>query len=118
MHMPADAIVLSEIIDGPVTSIDRVYAFERIRELSRTAARAVQRARTRLTVLTGPTGDRPAAAEATLVLEGGVLVCAGVTATTVRGAVDQLMARLRKRLRGVSETPRHQPIGSFPASAA
>jgi ribosome-associated translation inhibitor RaiA len=116
--MSADAIVLSEIIDGPVASMDRVYAFERFRELSRSASRVVQRVRTRLTVPSHPTGDRPAAAEATLVLDGGVLVCAGVTAATVREAIDQLMARLRKRLRGVSATPRHQPIGSLPASAA
>lgn len=116
--MPANVIVLSEIIDGPVASMDRVYAFERIRELSRTAARAVQRARTRLTVPPHPTGGRPAAAEATLVLDGGVLVFAGVTAATLREAIDKLMARLGSRLRGVAESRRGQPIESFPASAA
>jgi ribosome-associated translation inhibitor RaiA len=116
--MPADAMVLSEIIDGPVAAMDRVYAFDRIRELCRTAARAVNRARTRLTVPPHPIGDRPAAAEATLVLDGGVLVCAGATAATMRDAIDLLMARLRKRLPRVIETPRHQPIGSLPVSAA
>jgi hypothetical protein len=116
--MPADAIVLSEIIDGPVASMDRVYAFERIRELSRTAARAVNRARTRLTVPPHPAGDRPAAAEATLVLDGGVLVCAGVTAATMREAIDKLIARLANRLRLVTGSWRGQPIGSLPATAA
>jgi ribosome-associated translation inhibitor RaiA len=116
--MPAEAIVLSEIIDGPVASMDRVYAFERIRELARTAAQAVSRARTRLTVPPHPAGDGPASAEATLVLDEGVLVCAAVTATTLREAIDKLMARLASRLRPVTETRRGQPIGSLPATAA
>ena len=63
--MPADRVTLTEIIDGPVTSIDRVYAFDRIRDLCRATPRAVRRARTRLTSPPQPTTDWRAAAEGT-----------------------------------------------------
>jgi ribosome-associated translation inhibitor RaiA len=116
--MPADVIVLSEIIDGPVASMDRVYAFDRVRDLCRTPPRAVNRARTRLTVQPHDTTESHAIAEATLVLDGRLLVCAGVTAASLREAIDLLMARLGRRLRQISETRRGQPIESFPASAA
>jgi hypothetical protein len=55
--MPADGVTLTEIIDGPVASIDRVYAFDQIRDLCRTTPRAVRRARTRLTSPSEPTPD-------------------------------------------------------------
>ena len=115
--MPADRVTLTEIIDGPVTSIDRVYAFDRIRDLCRATPRAVRRARTRLTSLPQPTTDWWAA-EGTLLLDGDLIVCAGVTAATMREAIGLLMARLRHRLRPLGEAKRDQPIGSFPASAA
>jgi hypothetical protein len=116
--MPADRVMLTEIIDGPVAALERVYAFDRIRDLCRSTPRAVHRARTRLTAQPHPAGDRPAIAEGTLLLDGGLIVCAGVAAATMREAVDQLMARLRHRLRWVSEPPTAQPIGSLPVSAA
>jgi len=119
--MPADRQLLptvTEIIDGPVASIDRVYAFDRIRDLCRATPRAVRRARTRLTSPPEPTPDWRAAAEGTLLLDGDLIVCAGVTAATMREAIDLLMARLRHRLRPLDEPERDQPIGSFPASAA
>ena len=115
--MPADRVTLTEIIDGPVASIDRVYAFDRIRDLCRATPRAVRRARTRLTS-PEPTPDWQAAAEGTLLLDGDLIVCAGVTGATMREAIDLLMERLRHRLRPLGEPKRDQPIGSFPASAA
>lgn len=111
-------VTVTEIIDGPVTSVDRVYAFDRVRDLCRAAPRAVRRARTRLTLSPQPAPDRQAAAEGTLLLDGDLIVCAGVTATTMREAVDLLMVRLRYRLRRLAETKGDQPIGSLPASAA
>jgi hypothetical protein len=116
--MPADRVLLTEIIDGPVASIDRVYAFDRICDLCRATPRAVRRARTRLTSPPQPTPDWPAAAEGTLLLDGDLIVCAGVTGETVREAIDLLMARLRHRLRPLEESKRDQPIGNFPVSAA
>jgi hypothetical protein len=109
---------VTEIIDGPVASIDRVYAFDRIRDLCRATPRVVRRARTRLTSPPEPAPDWRAAAEGTLLLDGGLIVCAAVTAVTMREAIDLLMARLRHRLRPLDEPERDQPIGSFPASAA
>ncbi len=116
--MAADRVLLTEIIDGPVASIDRVYVFDRIRDLCRAMPRAVRRARTRLTLLPGPAPDWGAAAEGTLLLDGDLIVCAGVTAATMREAIDLLMARLRHRLRPLEESKRDQPIGNFPVSAA
>jgi hypothetical protein len=109
---------VTEIIDGPVASIDRVYAFDRIRDLCRGAPRAVRRVRTQLTSPPQPTPDWRAAAEGTLLLEGDLIVCAGVTAATMREAIDLLMLRLRHRLRPLGAPERDQPIGSLPVSAA
>ena len=97
---------VTEIIDGPVTSIDRVYAFDRLRDVCRAAPRGVRRVRTRLTAPPQPTPDWQAAAEGTLLLDGDLIVCAGVTATTMREAIDLLMTRLRYRLRRLAETKR------------
>jgi len=108
---------VTEIIEGPVAPVDRVYAFDRLRDMCRAAPRAVRRVRTRLTAPPQPTPDRQAAAEGTLLLDGDLIVCAGVTATTLREAIDLLMVRLGYRLRRLAETKRDQPIGSFPASA-
>jgi hypothetical protein len=108
---------VTEIIEGPVASVDRVYAFDRLRDMCRAAPRAVRRVRTRLTAPPQLTPDRQAAAEGTLLLDGDLIVCAGVTATTLREAIDLLMVRLGYRLRRLAETKRDQPIGSFPASA-
>jgi hypothetical protein len=117
--MPADRITLTEIIDGPVPSIDRVYGFERVRNLCRATPRLVRRARTRLTAHPNPNADCPAVAEGTLLLEGDVIVCAGATAATMREAIDLLMLRLQYRLlRGVGEPVPDQPIGSLPVTAA
>jgi hypothetical protein len=89
---------MTEIIEGPVTATDRVYAFDKIRELYPTAPSAVRRARARLTKQPHPRGTWPATAECTLVLEDGLIVCAGAIGTGVRDAVDELTTRLRRRL--------------------
>jgi hypothetical protein len=114
-HMPSD-LTVTEIIDGPIASVDRVYAFERIRAICRETPRAVERARARLTAQY-PRGDSPATAECWLLLEGGLIVCAGVAANSMRDAVDALMARLRRRLGIVDAERRRQRIESLPATA-
>ena len=109
---------LTQLIEGPVASVDRLYAFDRVRDLCRTAPRAIRRARTRLTAASAPAGDWPAAADGTLMLDGGLILGAGVTAATMHEAIDLLMARFRHRLLRMEETRRDQPMGSFPANAA
>lgn len=108
---------LTEIIEGPITAVDRVYAFDRIRAICRGAPRAVQRARARLTAQPHPTGSWPATAECTLLLEDGLIVCAGVVGNSVRDAVDALTVRLRRRIGDVGDEPgAFSPVG--PARAA
>ena len=109
---------LTQMIEGPVPSADRLYALDRVRDLCRTAPRAIRRARTRLTAPPDATDDWPATAEGSLMIDGGLILSAVVTGTTVHEAIDVLMARLRHRLHRLSETRRDQPIGSFPANAA
>jgi hypothetical protein len=109
---------LTQMIEGPVPSADRVYAFDRMRDLCRTAPRVIRRARIRLTDQPDSTGGCPASAEGTLMLYGGLILSAGVMAATMHEAVDLLMARFRHRLHRLEETGRGQPIGSFPANAA
>ena len=111
---------LTQMIDGPVASVDRLYALDRVRDLCRTAPRPIRRARTQLTAPPDATGDVPATAEGTLMLEGGLILGAGVDAATLHEAIDLLMARFRHRLHRLEETAGSgdQPIGSFPANAA
>src|SRR6266568_3861269 len=80
--------MLSEIIDGPVAPTDRVHAFDVMRGICRRAPRAVQSARARLTSVPEGGPSPLAIAEAILVLDGGLIVCAGSEATTMREAVD------------------------------
>src|SRR5437870_6227776 len=94
----ARMITAAVIIDGPVRPIDRVYAIDKIRDLCERAPRTVHRARARLSLAAQGTGQCPGTADAIFVLEGGLIVCAGSAATTVREAVDRLEARLRHRL--------------------
>jgi len=88
----------TEIIEGPITATDRVYAFDKIRQVYPRAPSVVRRARARLTAQPHPTGSRPATAECTLVLEDGLIVSAGAVGGSVRDAVDELTTRLRRRL--------------------
>ena len=115
-HQPSE-FTMTEIIDGQIAPIDRVYAFERISAVCRDAPRVVQRARARLTAQPHPTGDSPATAECWLLLDGDLIVCAGVAATSVRVAVDGLMTRLRSRL-GLVDDERRDVMRREPARAA
>jgi hypothetical protein len=102
---------MTEIIEGPVTATDRVYAFDKIRELYPRAPSAVRRARARLTKQPHPTGSWPATAECTLVLEDGQIVSAGAIGTSVRDAVDELTTRLRRRLAAPAPNARNAHSG-------
>jgi hypothetical protein len=88
---------MTEIIEGPITATDRVYAFDEIRQVYPRAPSAVRRARARLTARPHPTGSWCATAECTLVLEDGLIVSAGAIGSSVRDAVDELTTRLRRR---------------------
>jgi hypothetical protein len=114
-QLPVEATV-TEIIEGPITAVDRVYAFDTIRGVCRGAPRAVRRARARLTAQPHPTGSWPAMAECTLLLEDGLIVCAGVVGNSVRDAVDALAERLRRRIGSVGDEPTTL-TGSAPARA-
>jgi ribosome-associated translation inhibitor RaiA len=109
---------LTQVIEGPVPSADRLYAFDRMRAVCRAAPRAIRRARISLADQPDSTGGCPVSAEGTLMLDGGLILSAGVSATTMHEAVDLLMARFSHRLHRLEETGRGQPIGSFPANAA
>jgi hypothetical protein len=116
-HLPAEATV-TEIIEGPIAAVDRVYAFDKIRGICRRAPVAVRRARSRLTVQPHPSGSWPASAECTLMLEDGLIVCAGVVGNSVRGAIDALTVRLRRRIGDIGDEPLPQRIEISPANAS
>jgi ribosome-associated translation inhibitor RaiA len=102
---------MTEIIEGPISATDRVYAFDKIRELYPRALPPVRRARARLTARPHPTASWPATAECTLVLEDGRMVSAWAIGTSVRDAVDELTTRLRRRLAGPAPSARHAHSG-------
>jgi hypothetical protein len=108
---------VTEIIEGPITAADRVYAFDKIRGICRGAPHAVRRARARLTAQPHPTGSWPATAECTLLLEDGLIVCAGVVGWSVRDAVDALTTRLRRRIGRAHDELQAQRIESLPTMA-
>jgi ribosome-associated translation inhibitor RaiA len=109
---------MTEIIEGPIGGVDRVYAFDEIRRVCEEAPRVVQRVRARLTAEPHSTGDPPATAECSLLLEGGLIICAGTAAGSVRRAVDALMARLRRRLDVLASRESTERIGILPATAS
>jgi ribosome-associated translation inhibitor RaiA len=98
---------VTEIIEGPIAATDRVYAFDKIRQVYPRAPSAVRRARARLSAQPHPTGSWPATAECTLVLEDGVIVSAGAIGSSVRDAIDELTTRLRRRLAAPAPSVRH-----------
>ncbi len=89
---------MTEIIEGPIAAVDRVYAFDEIRRICETAPRPVERVRARLSAEPDSTGNYPATAECWLLLEGQLIICAGTAAGSMHRAVDGLMTRLRRRL--------------------
>ena len=89
------------IIDGPVSALDRTYAFEELRNLCHHTAIPVDSARARL--FSEPT-THPipvAVAECALVLQGGKVIVAGAVGSTVREAIDEMMVRLGRRVEEV-----------------
>jgi ribosome-associated translation inhibitor RaiA len=92
---------MTEIVEGPVTPADRVYAFDRIRSICREASRPVRRARAHLSVEPHSTDDARAAADCSLLVDGALIICAGVAASSMREAIEGLMARLSLRVRAL-----------------
>ena len=108
---------MTEIIEGPIAGVDRAYAFDEIRRICETSPRIVQRVRARLTAEPHPAGESPATAECWLLLDGGLIICAGSAATSMRAAVNALMARLRRRLEALAGRDGAQRIEILPTSA-
>ena len=98
---------MTEIIEGPITATDRVYAFDKIRQVYPSAPSLVPRARARLAA--------PASSDG--VVAGDRRVHAGArrradpvrraVGSSVRDAVDELKTRLRRR--PAASAPRVQP---------
>jgi hypothetical protein len=116
MRVVRTSPILTAIIDGPVSALDRTYAFEELRKLSHRAATPVDRARARL--FSEPTTHpKPVAvAECALVMEGGKIVVAGGVGSTVREAVDEMMVRLRRRVDEIAIRD-HERLGHGSMSA-
>jgi hypothetical protein len=98
---------MTGIIEGAIMTTDRVYAFDKIRELYPRALSPVRCARARLTARPHRTGSWPVTAECTLVLEDGLIVSSGTIGSSVRDAVDELTTRLRRRLAAPAPSVRH-----------
>jgi hypothetical protein len=94
--------MVTEILDGPVAPVDRVYAFDRMHELCERAPRAVHRARAHLRTRTNRKGRETVVAEISLLIEGGLVVFATERGRSVREAVDRLETRLRYGLQRAS----------------
>lgn len=86
-----------EVIGGTVGSGNVAYATEKIEQLCRHAPGAVD-CRVHLFALVDEHGRSVAIADAVLVVAGDVAICAGVEAATVPDAVDDLAARLDRRI--------------------
>ena len=94
----ADQMTVSiEVIGGAVASGNVAYATEKIEQLCRHAPGAVD-CRAHLLVLADDHDRSMAIADAVLVLAGDVVICAGAEATTVHEAIDDLAARLDRRI--------------------
>ncbi len=89
--------VTLEVVGGTVGSGNVAYATERIEQLCRRAPGSVD-CRGHLFALVDDHGRSMAIADAVLVLAGDVAICAGAQATTVRDAIDDLAARLDRRI--------------------
>ena len=89
--------VTLEVVGGTVGSGNVAYATERIEQLCRHAPGSVD-CRAHLLALVDDHGRSMAIADAVLVLAGDVAICAGAQATTVRDAIDDLAARLDRRI--------------------
>jgi len=101
----ADQVRVSvEVIGGAVASGNVAYATEKIEQLCRHAPGAVD-CRAHLFVLADDHGRSIAIADAVLVFAGDVVICAGAEATTVHEAIDDLAARLSRRIMSPRRCP-------------
>jgi ribosome-associated translation inhibitor RaiA len=109
--------VTLEVVGGTVASGNVAYASERIEQLCRHAPGAVN-CRAHLFTLADDDGRSMAIADAVLVLAGDVVICAGAEATTVRRAIDDLAARLDRRIMMLeSRDERRARVDQAPRSA-
>ncbi|HEV3134841.1 MAG TPA: HPF/RaiA family ribosome-associated protein, partial [Acidimicrobiia bacterium] len=95
--------VTLEVVGGTVASEDVAYATERIEQFCRHAPGAVN-CRAHLFALVDEHGRSMAIADAVLVLAGDIAICVGVEAATVPDAIDDLAARLDRRIKSL-DTP-------------
>jgi ribosome-associated translation inhibitor RaiA len=87
-----------EVGGGHVIPADLEYAWDRVRALCGYSPRAVQHLRMHLCTDIDGDGRSSAVADAILVVDGDVVICAGAVATTMLEAIDQLSSRLRRRI--------------------
>jgi ribosome-associated translation inhibitor RaiA len=99
---PDRVTVSVEVVGGTVASGNVAYATEKIERLSRHAPGAVD-CRAHLFALVDDHGRSMAIADAVLVVAGDVVICAGAEATTVHAAIDDLAARLSRRIMTLDE---------------
>jgi ribosome-associated translation inhibitor RaiA len=109
--------VTIEVVGGTVASGIVAYATERIEQLCRHVPGAVD-CRAHLCVLVDDDGSSMAIADAVLVLSDDVVMCAGAEATTVRDVIDDLAARLDRRIMMLgSRDERRDRVVQGPCSA-
>jgi hypothetical protein len=92
-----------EVVGGPVGSLDQAHAQEQLAYLGGHSPRAMQWGRALLCLRVDGDGRSTAAVDAFLVLEHDLVICGGEVANTMRDAIDQLSARLRRRVVGLRE---------------
>jgi ribosome-associated translation inhibitor RaiA len=97
--LQASPITLTAIIDGPIEPAERIQMFDELRKFCNSSTKPVMRADARL--FSDPTTlPRPVAiAECVVVIDDGTLVDASAVATTMRQAINEVVVRLRRRLR-------------------
>jgi len=106
-----------EVVGGDVIPADLEYAWDRAHALCGHASRAVQHFRMHLYTDVEADGGSTGVADAILVFDGDVVICAGGVATTMSEAIDQLSSRLRRRMTALGR--RHEERSSrSPAMAA
>ena len=114
---PDRVTVSVEVIGGTVASGNVAYATEKIEQLCRHAPGAVD-CRAHLFALVDDHGPSMAIADAVLVLAGDVVICAGAEATTVHAAIDDLAARLNRRIMTLGTGDERLARESQPPSSA
>lgn len=102
---------------GRVSSVEHVYAHDKIAHLSRIAPGSVFMARVDLIGYADPARDRPALAKGELNVNGR-MVRAHADAETMPAAVDALQARLRHRLERLADLERAKHLRHRDADGA